>query len=308
MRASVCNSSPAVIAFGAAITQPDVYRALRRARASAARPSPTARSSPRFRRLDVRGLQRDARRAPPPLDDLEALVLAAPGHRDRRRGRLREGARRAARPRGRRRRLRRRDGRAQHRVVGGLGRRCASFVHRYEELGGGDVPAFSWAWADAPPYARTGEVDTLDGFLLVLSPWAVRELRFDESLGQLARLRPRLLPAGARRRAARSSRATSAPSTSTRSTVQRARGLDRGAHARRREVGRAHAGRRSGAGSWRERALRAEAERDAARLRRSRKRLRRRRADAGSSSARWRRGRAACPGASPRRCAGWAAR
>lgn len=61
----------------------------------------------------------------------------------------------------------------------------ASFIHRYNEHGGGDLPAFSWAWADAPPYARLGEVDTLDGFLLVLSPWAVRNIRFDESLGQL---------------------------------------------------------------------------------------------------------------------------
>ena len=61
----------------------------------------------------------------------------------------------------------------------------ASFIHRYEEHGGGDLPAFSWAWADAPPYARIGEVDTLDGFLLVLSPWAVRNIRFDESLGRL---------------------------------------------------------------------------------------------------------------------------
>jgi hypothetical protein len=59
----------------------------------------------------------------------------------------------------------------------------ASFVHRYDEHGGGDLPAFSWEWADAPPYARTGEVETVDGFVLVLSPWAVRELRFDESLG-----------------------------------------------------------------------------------------------------------------------------
>ena len=61
----------------------------------------------------------------------------------------------------------------------------ASFIHRYDEHDGGDLPAFSWSWADAPPYARLGEVDTLDGFLLVLSPWAVRTLRFDESLGQL---------------------------------------------------------------------------------------------------------------------------
>ena len=61
----------------------------------------------------------------------------------------------------------------------------ASFVHRYDEHGGGDLPAFSFTWADAPPYARTGEVDTVDGFLLALSPWVVRNVRYDESLGRL---------------------------------------------------------------------------------------------------------------------------
>lgn len=61
----------------------------------------------------------------------------------------------------------------------------ASFIHRYHEHGGGDVQAFSWVWGEAPPYARLGEVDTLDGFLLVLSPWVVRNIRFDESLGML---------------------------------------------------------------------------------------------------------------------------
>jgi hypothetical protein len=61
----------------------------------------------------------------------------------------------------------------------------ASFIHRYGELGGGDLPGFAWRREDAPPYARTGEVDVVDGFLLVLSPWVVRNLRFDESLGQL---------------------------------------------------------------------------------------------------------------------------
>ena len=30
-----------------------------------------------------------------------------------------------------------------------------------------------------------GEVDTLDGFLLVISPWVVHNIRFDESLGML---------------------------------------------------------------------------------------------------------------------------
>ncbi len=60
----------------------------------------------------------------------------------------------------------------------------ASFVHRYEEHGGGDLPSFSWAWDEAPPYARVGEVDTIDGFVIVMSPWVVENLRFDESLGQ----------------------------------------------------------------------------------------------------------------------------
>jgi Glycosyltransferase like family len=62
----------------------------------------------------------------------------------------------------------------------------ASFTHRYYEHGGGELPAFAMhPERVAPPaYARTGEVDTLDGFLMVLSPWAVRNLRFDESLGQ----------------------------------------------------------------------------------------------------------------------------
>lgn len=61
----------------------------------------------------------------------------------------------------------------------------ASFLHRYDEHGGGDVQAFSWGWSEAPPYARLGEVETLDGFLLVLSPWVTRNLRFDEDLGML---------------------------------------------------------------------------------------------------------------------------
>jgi hypothetical protein len=60
---------------------------------------------------------------------------------------------------------------------------CASFINRYDEHGGGDLPSFSWAWNDAPAYARVGEVETLDGFVLVLAPWVVREIRFDETLG-----------------------------------------------------------------------------------------------------------------------------
>jgi hypothetical protein len=58
----------------------------------------------------------------------------------------------------------------------------SSFVNRYEEHGGGELPGFSWSWEDAPPYAHVGEVDTLDGFLMVVSPWVVRNVRFDEAL------------------------------------------------------------------------------------------------------------------------------
>ena len=61
----------------------------------------------------------------------------------------------------------------------------ASFTHRYTELGGGEQPALTWDTDDLPAFAATGEVDTVDGFVLVLSPWVVRNVRFDESLGQL---------------------------------------------------------------------------------------------------------------------------
>jgi hypothetical protein len=59
----------------------------------------------------------------------------------------------------------------------------SSFINRYEELGGGDLESFSWRWEAAPPYAQTGPVETLDGFVMVFSPWAVRSVRFDEALG-----------------------------------------------------------------------------------------------------------------------------
>jgi hypothetical protein len=61
----------------------------------------------------------------------------------------------------------------------------ASFTHRYSEFGGGAFEAFGWEGAQKPPYAEIGEVDTVDGFVMVFSPWVVQNLRFDESLGQL---------------------------------------------------------------------------------------------------------------------------
>ncbi len=57
----------------------------------------------------------------------------------------------------------------------------ASFVHRYGGPGE-EFPSLTWDPENLPPYARLGEVDTVDGFVLCLSPWAVRNLRFDEAL------------------------------------------------------------------------------------------------------------------------------
>jgi hypothetical protein len=61
----------------------------------------------------------------------------------------------------------------------------AGLTHRYPEYGGGEFPAISWHPWTVPSYARTGPVDSIDGFVFAMSPWAVRELRFDESLGKL---------------------------------------------------------------------------------------------------------------------------
>lgn len=51
-------------------------------------------------------------------------------------------------------------------------------THAYTEYRGGRFPGFSWTTAGAPG----AEVEAVDGFLLALSPWAVRNLRFDEQL------------------------------------------------------------------------------------------------------------------------------
>lgn len=48
----------------------------------------------------------------------------------------------------------------------------------YTDCGGGRFPAFSWS----DPGPAPAEVEAVDGFLLALSPWAVRNLRFDERL------------------------------------------------------------------------------------------------------------------------------
>jgi hypothetical protein len=55
---------------------------------------------------------------------------------------------------------------------------AGAVTHRYVEHGGGELPVLPWAPRDVP----FGLVETVDGFLLVLSPWAVRNVRFDETL------------------------------------------------------------------------------------------------------------------------------
>jgi len=60
----------------------------------------------------------------------------------------------------------------------------AAFSHHYEEFGGGEFDSLSWRPEAGPSHLAPGEVDAIDGLAMVLSPWAVRELCFDESLGQ----------------------------------------------------------------------------------------------------------------------------
>jgi len=61
----------------------------------------------------------------------------------------------------------------------------ASLTHRYTEHTGGEFPGFAWEPSEVPVHASPGEVDSIDGLVIVLSAWAVRNLRFDESLGKL---------------------------------------------------------------------------------------------------------------------------
>ena len=140
----------------------------------------------------------------------------------------------------------------------------ASFVNRYEEHGGGDLHSFSWRWDEAPPYAHTGEVETLDGFLLAVAPWVVRNVRFDESLGafhgydldfclQVREAGRRVVTADLRAIHHRPLEMIPDPEDWIAAHIAVAEKWD----GRMPGIG-------AGAGTWRERALRAEAERDLA--------------------------------------------
>jgi hypothetical protein len=76
--------------------------------------------------------------------------------------------------------------------VGAVGTRALSwwegavswggFVNSLLDFEEGDMPVLNWHGEELEPDIGTGEVDTLDGFLMALSPWAARTLRFDETL------------------------------------------------------------------------------------------------------------------------------
>lgn len=61
----------------------------------------------------------------------------------------------------------------------------ASFDHRFEEYHGGDLEAMTFNVDHIPRNVAPGEVDSIDGFVMALSPWAIHELEFDETLGDL---------------------------------------------------------------------------------------------------------------------------
>lgn len=58
----------------------------------------------------------------------------------------------------------------------------ASFTHRFDDFGGGEIPALTWVPDCIPSFSKTGEVDSIDGFVIGFSPWAIQNLRFDESI------------------------------------------------------------------------------------------------------------------------------
>ena len=141
----------------------------------------------------------------------------------------------------------------------------ASFINRYEEHGGGDLASFSWSWEEAPPWAQTGEVETLDGFVLVLlavggAQHPLRRVAQPASTATTSTTACRCA-----RPAARSSPPTSAPSTTARS---RCSPTPRSGSRPTSRVAEKWDGRMprvgTAPGDWRERALRAEAERDVA--------------------------------------------
>ena len=113
----------------------------------------------------------------------------------------------------------------------------ASFIHRYGELGGGDLPGFAWHGGDAPAvraHRRGRRRRRLPARALAVG-------RAQPALRRVARaaarLRRRLLPAGARGRPQGGDRRLPRRPQPLARAGQRPRGLDRGPHARRARSG-----------------------------------------------------------------------
>ena len=254
----------AMIAFGSAITRPDVYRAcaepgIRRA----AEPDSVVYDLPAIGSI-FRELQRAARprgRARRP----RGARARAPGRRDREPGAVRDDPRHAGRPRRRRDRLRRRDRRPQHRLVGGVG--DARLVHQPLRGARRRRPALVLVElgrrAGVRARRRGRDARRLRARAVAVGR-AQRALR--RVARRLPRLRPRLLPAGPRGRPQGRHRRLprDPPPAAARCCPTRRSGSTRTSASPRSGT----AGCRASAqapGTWRERALRAEAERDAAR-------------------------------------------
>jgi hypothetical protein len=165
-----------VIAFGCVVTEPEPYRRYAEPGISLVA-EPDSRVYP-FAAVGTIGRSYNLLcRSAAQCDDLEALVIVHPHAQIDDRGFLRKV----------------REGLTSPDVailgcVGATGVRSIAWwegtvsrgevLHRYTEHGGGDLPGFAWA----SPRTAPREVEAVDGFLLVLSPWAVRNLAFDESL------------------------------------------------------------------------------------------------------------------------------
>ena len=172
-----------MIAFGCSITRPERYRRCAEPGIRRAAEARLGALRAAVDRLDRRELQRDCSTGPPSATTSRRSCSCTRTPRSSSRA-VREGPRGAARPRGGAGRLRRGARRAQHRLVGGIG--DARLVHQPLRGARRRRPAIVLVatGSDAPAWAQTGEVETLDGFVLVFSPWAVRNIRFDESLGR----------------------------------------------------------------------------------------------------------------------------
>ncbi len=166
-----------MIAFGCPISEPDAYRSyaqvgIDRVKEPDSAIYPFAAVGSVFQSLNVI-LDAAATR-----DDLEALVLLHPHAEITDPGFMAKVRTALADP--------------DVAVVGAIGARnvrglawwqgelvAGDVTHRFTQFGGGEEPSMGWTGREpAPP----GEVDTVDGYLMVLSPWAVRHVRFDESL------------------------------------------------------------------------------------------------------------------------------